>query len=160
MSTATDRPSSRTYFPADDRDDIAGLAQMLREMEHTGGNHQVAELRAPDGRVRTLPIEIFEVLEQVADALAQGSSVTVARNDTQMTTQGAADFLGVSRPTLVRYLEDGTIPFERRGRHRRVLLRDLVEFQEQFRVRRRVALRDVARAGQALGPDRDGATVG
>jgi excisionase family DNA binding protein len=159
MTTTTDRRSSRTYFPADDREDIAGLAQLLHEIEQAARDEHIAahraELRAPDGRVRAIPIEIFEVLEQVVDALAQGSGVTVARNDTQMTTQQAADFLGVSRPTLVKYLEDGSIPFEKRGRHRRVLLRDLVDFQEQFRVRRRSALRQAAREGQALARQRD-----
>jgi excisionase family DNA binding protein len=144
------RASSRTYFPGDDREDLVGLAQLLHEMDRDTLVGGTAELRAPDGRVRTIPNEVFEVLEQVADALASGSGVTVARNDTQMTTQQAADFLGVSRPTLVKYLEDGSISFERRGRHRRVLLRDLVSFQEHFRIRRRAALRAAAREGQAL----------
>ncbi|TDN46368.1 excisionase family DNA binding protein [Curtobacterium flaccumfaciens] len=162
MTTTTDRRSSRTYFPADDREDIAGLAQLIREIEQAARDEHtavhLAELRAPDGRVRAIPIEIFEVLEQVVDALAQGSGVTVARNDTQMTTQQAADFLGVSRPTLVKYLEDGSIAFEKRGRHRRVLLRDLVDFQEQFRVRRRAALRQSAREGQTLDRQRTDAS--
>lgn len=144
------RAASRTYFPGDDRDDLVGLAKLLHEIEREALAGGVAELRAPDGRVRTIPTEVFEVLEQVADALASGSGVTVARNDTQMTTQQAAEFLGVSRPTLVKYLEDGAISFERRGRHRRVLLRDLVSFQDHFRTRRRSALREAAREGQAL----------
>ncbi|ROP74359.1 helix-turn-helix domain-containing protein [Curtobacterium sp. PhB115] len=143
--------SSRTYFPGDDRNDLIGLAQLLHEIEREALAGRTAELRAPDGRVRAIPAEVFEVLEQVADALASGSGVTVARNDTQMTTQQAADFLGVSRPTLVKYLEDGSISFERRGRHRRVLLRDLVSFQEHFRIRRRAALRAAAREDQAMG---------
>lgn len=141
--------AARTYLPTDDtRDDLVDFARLLRDSfsaEHVG-----AALRAPDGTERPIPEEIFEVLEQVADALASGSGVTVAPNDMQMTTQQAADFLGVSRPTLVKYLEDGTIPFDKRGRHRRVLLRDVVAFQDAFRVRRRAALRDLARGSQGL----------
>ncbi|MES2170634.1 MAG: helix-turn-helix domain-containing protein [Actinomycetota bacterium] len=62
-----------------------------------------------------------------------------------LTTQEAADFLGVSRPTLVKLLESGAIAHEKRGRHRRVTLRDLVEYQQQFRVERRARLSDIAR---------------
>lgn len=141
--------AARTYFPTDDtRDDLVDFARLLRE---SSGQRRVgAALRAPDGSERSIPEDLFAVLEQVADALAAGSGVTVAPNDAQMTTQQAADFLGVSRPTLVKYLEDGTIPFEKRGRHRRVLLRDLVAFQDAFRVRRRSALRDLAGETQEL----------
>jgi excisionase family DNA binding protein len=142
--------AARTYLPTDEtRDDLVDFARQLRE---TFGvtQHGGAALRAPDGSLRPIPEEIFEVLEQVADALASGSGVTVAPNDMQMTTQQAADFLGVSRPTLIKYLEDGTIPFDKRGRHRRVLLRDVVAFQDEFRVSRRTALRDMARTSQSL----------
>lgn len=143
---------ARTYFPTDDtRDDIVDFARLLREMGFDSENHPAgAALRAPDGSERPIPNEIFEVLEQVADALANGSGVTVAPNDMQMTTQQAADFLGVSRPTLIKYLEDGTIPYEKRGRHRRVLLRDVVEFKDRFRVDRREALRELTRDTQTL----------
>lgn len=141
--------ASRTYLPTDDtRDDLVDFARELRES--FGVAHAGAALRAPDGTERPIPEEIFEVLEQVADALASGSGVTVAPNDMQMTTQQAADFLGVSRPTLIKYLEDGTIPYDKRGRHRRVLLRDVVQFQDEFRVSRKSALRALARNSQAL----------
>jgi excisionase family DNA binding protein len=143
--------AARTYLPADDeRDDLVAFAQLLRDLDPDGAAGRTAELHAPDGRVRRIPAELFEVLEQVADALAAGSGVTVAPNDMQMTTQQAADFLGVSRPTLIKYLEHGDIAHEKRGRHRRVLLRDVVEFQARFRVRRRAALRDIARETQSV----------
>ena len=52
----------------------------------------------------------------------------VAPYDTTLTTQDAADYLGVSRPTLVKLLEQGDIPFTRIGRHRRVTLSDLQHY--------------------------------
>jgi excisionase family DNA binding protein len=149
-TTSSRRADARTYVPGSDHDDLDGFARMLRDIESIGGLPPEAELRAPDGRVRRVPPEVFAALEQVVDALADGSAVTVARNDTQMTTQQAAEFLGVSRPTLVKYLDDGVIEHDRRGRHRRVLLRDLVSFQDRFRTERRAALRALAREGQAL----------
>ncbi|AZH82301.1 DNA-binding protein [Plantibacter sp. PA-3-X8] len=145
---ATSKP--RTYLPdGDTRADIVDFAKTLRAIESYLTTHaSQAALVAPDGSQRSIPDEIFRALEQVANALANGHGVTVAPYSTQMTTQEAADFLGVSRPTLVKLLEQGEIAHEKRGRHRRVMLRDVVEFQEQARSERRDALTDLARAGQ------------
>jgi excisionase family DNA binding protein len=141
---------AKTYLPdTDTRDDIVDFAKTLREIEaHLAANNSKAALVAPNGDQRLIPDEIFRALEQVANALANGNGVTVAPNGMLLTTQEAADFLGVSRPTLVKLLEAGAIAHEKRGRHRRVTLRDLVEYQQRFRVERRAKLADVAREGQ------------
>jgi excisionase family DNA binding protein len=48
-----------------------------------------------------------------------------------VTTQEAADFLGVSRPTMVRILDLGEVPFERPNSHRRIRFADLVKFKTE-----------------------------
>jgi excisionase family DNA binding protein len=63
----------------------------------------------------------------------------------------AADFLGISRPTLVKLLEGGAIPFETVGRHRRVTLDDVLAYQESERARRRTVLAQAARNNQDSG---------
>lgn len=70
-----------------------------------------------------------------------------------LTTQEAADFLSISRPTLVKKLEDGAIPFERTtgGKHRRVRLVDLLQYRDGQRTERRKALRELAAEAQAAG---------
>ena len=80
-----------------------------------------ARLVGADGEHVVIPESMFPVLRQVAEALAQGMGVTVAPLNAMLTTQEAADFLGISRPTLVRVLERGEIPFQKPGRHRYVL---------------------------------------
>lgn len=74
----------------------------------------------------------------------------VAPHNTVLTTQvddpgGRADLLGISRPTLVRLLEDHEIPFRRQGRHRRVALADLIEYQQRIRSLRREMLEEMRR---------------
>lgn len=60
---------------------------------------------------------MYDVLRQVAEALSSGMGITVARMNARLTTQEAADFLGISRPTLDRMLERGLRLLPRRSRH-------------------------------------------
>lgn len=144
-----------TYLPNDEasREDIVDFARTIRQIEEyllrTSGEH--AQLVGPDGSSRAIPTQVFRALEQVANALANGKGVTVAPYSTLMTTQEAADFLGVSRPTLVKLLDTGEMEFEKRGRHRKVTLRALVDYQSRSRQERRSALIEATQAGQELG---------
>jgi excisionase family DNA binding protein len=97
-------------------------------------------LTLSDGTKVALPEPLRTVLQDAAAAIADGRAVSVSRLDTVLTTQRAADLLGVTRPTLVRMLEAGEIPFTKPGRHRRVQLQDLVDFQTRQREIRRAAL--------------------
>lgn len=84
-----------------------------------------------DGRRVELPDELFDVLKSVTTALANGMAITVAPQHTVLTTSEAAHLLGVSRPTVVRMLESGEIPYEQPGKHRRVRLADVLAHQER-----------------------------
>lgn len=111
-----------------------------------------AKLVGPDGSEVVLPSEVHQVLLEVAEALSQGLAVTVAPHQQLLTTQAAAEFLGISRPTLVRLLESDEIPFTKpSGRHRRVRLADLVEYQHRLQQERREGLQQMAREGQLAG---------
>lgn len=108
-----------------------------------------AHLVSADGRHVDLPDALFDVLREAVDAMARGKAVTIVPRDTVMTTQAAADYLGISRPTLVKLLEQGLIPFSQPNRHRRVLLSDLLAYQQRARDRRRDLLEAMTREGSA-----------
>ncbi|MFF3259139.1 helix-turn-helix domain-containing protein [Streptomyces sp. NPDC002932] len=127
-STAEDR----TLLP----EHRAEIAELCAFLDRTPQAVEPALLRGPDGSTKTLPPEVYEALMVVVRALSEGKAVTVAPVNTTLTTQEAADLLGVSRPTFVKILDEGEVPYSRPGRHRRVLLADVLQYKERRRTRR------------------------
>jgi excisionase family DNA binding protein len=151
MSAALHDPAAVTYIASDaDSADVIDLVTVLQR-RGTRVAAQRPALVSPDGRRLPLPEPIYDALLHIADALAHGQGVTVAPHDALLTTQEAADLLGVSRPTLVRLLEDGEIPHTMRGRHRRVALADVVAYQQRRHVDRKEALARMVRDAEGAG---------
>lgn len=135
----------RTLLPPDDP------AELLRLARDLAGLEQPARVRlvGPEGEEIRIPAELYDVLRDVVEALSQGLAISIAPLNTMLTTQEAADLLNISRPTLVRLLTDGEIPYMMRGRHRRVLLRDLLDHQERTRRERRDVLDQTVAEGES-----------
>jgi excisionase family DNA binding protein len=114
-----------TVHPPSDPDDAAVLRALAAELARDDSRG----LTAPGDR--PLPGALREVLALAAAALAEGRPVTLACHEPTLSTQEAADLLGISRPTLVRLLDAGVIPYDRPGRHRRVQLADLLAHQQR-----------------------------
>lgn len=87
-----------------------------------------------------LPRSVHQALTKVVAALHAGKAVTIAPQTMKLTTQQAADLLGVSRPTVVRLITDGALPAERIGNRHRLLLDDVLSYREQRRSRQYEAL--------------------
>lgn len=141
----------RTYVPDEQTD--AQIVDFVRALKNAGGSPPEVRpaLVSADGTRHEIPEALFDVLTQVADAMDAGMGVTVAPMNALLTTQEAANFLGISRPTLVRTLERGEVPMEKPGRHRFVRLADLVEYQERQRNQTRDALEEMVRDAEEAG---------
>lgn len=140
-SAASSRvPDEETFLAdADQRAEIIDFVRALQDRQRKVAAFEPG-LVGPDGEKIPLPEPLYRALVQAAEALAQGFGVTVAPQHMKLSTYQAAEFLGISRPTLIRLLESDEIPFERSsdrpGAHRRVRLSDLLAYQARRQHRR------------------------
>ncbi|KAA8890589.1 helix-turn-helix domain-containing protein [Nocardia colli] len=91
-----------------------------------------------------LPQEVHQALTQVVAAMLAGKAVTVAPRSMTLTSQQAADLLGVSRPTVKRLIDKGDLAAERIGTRHRLLLDDVLTYRENRRQRQYDALASTA----------------
>ncbi|MCF8612143.1 helix-turn-helix domain-containing protein [Gordonia sp. HY285] len=139
MSAAAAPRRKGTFFPPTDATNLDALMDLSKFLDH---HDEPAALLGPDGEQIPLPLEVYSTLTQIVEAMRTHRAVVVAPVDQKLSTQEAADYLGISRPTLIKLLESGKIPHEtvEGSRHRRVELGDLLDYRSQRTVNRRKAL--------------------
>jgi excisionase family DNA binding protein len=97
-----------------------------------------------------LPTSALRLLVDILAELAGGNAVKVVPVHAELTTQEAAGLLNVSRPHLVKLLEDGALPFHRTGKHRRIKFSDLMQYKETCDRASEDAMAELARQAQDL----------
>jgi excisionase family DNA binding protein len=84
-----------------------------------------------------LPESVKPLLKQIFAEMAKGNEVAVLAKDAEMTTQEAADYLKVSRAYLVKVIDRGDLPSRLVGSHRRVKVKDLLQYEQSLNERKR-----------------------
>ena len=128
----------KTPAPDPEAPPLKELKRLLHQAESArakrGGSHRVE-----------LPDHAYRFLVGIVQDLYEGKLVSPTPVTQALTTQKAANLLGVSRQFLVRLLDDGKIRSHKVGTHRRIYLKDLLAFREERDLRRHEAIRRIAR---------------
>lgn len=118
--------------------DAAKISRLVAQLDSIG--EATPRLVGPDGYEVDLPVELYSILRSVAVELKAGNGVAVIPVSAVMTTAQAAEMLNVSRPHVVKLIDNGDITHHMSGTHRRVRIPDLLAYMDKRDKDRNAAL--------------------
>ena len=151
MSVTSDFPEIVT--PTED--DARLAHESSRRLAHLLGKRRAdfrLRIQADDESEEAIaiPASALRLLTEILAEMAKGNAVTLIPVHAELTTQQAADILNVSRPYLIRLIEEGKIPFRKVGTHRRVRFQDLMEYKRNTDQDRLKVLEELSAQAQKL----------
>lgn len=130
---------------------LEGLLEGIISRHADSGFSRKARLVGPDEQVIELPDSVFNLLRQVVYYLSEGKAISLIPVNKELTTQEAADILNVSRPFLIKILDQGDLRFRYVGSHRRIRVDDLIDYQNRRDSNRRQALDEMIKISEEAG---------
>jgi len=122
------------------------VSQKIKSSRKIGVRIKIQET----GEFITIPKKALTLLSAIIRNMAEGKTISIVPSNSEISTQQAADMLNVSRPHLVKLLETQKIPFKKVGSHRRVLLKDIMNYEEQLAKQRESQLDFLSNQAQDL----------
>jgi excisionase family DNA binding protein len=148
MTTSTPQLPDNLLRSTPAEDDA--MKALRRQIDDIFREHGTARLVGADGEMMEIPASAFHALKLIVEGMARGQTMTLVPHGQELTTQEAADLLHVSRPHLVKLLDEGTIPHYKVGTHRRVRIEDVLEHRELRAGNRREKLDELTRLSEQL----------
>jgi excisionase family DNA binding protein len=133
-----------TTAPEDEeREMYTRLAAMLAR--------EPVEMVGADGERLALSPRTQQLVRNIVESLAADRVIFVSAMKKDLTTQQAADLLNVSRPYLIKLLEEGAIPYSKVGTHRRVQYGDLMAYAGTWKAEQKRLLRELTQINEEMG---------
>ncbi len=98
-----------------------------------------------------LPPQALKLIGQLLGLMSEGRAFTLIPTNQELSTVEAAHFLNVSRPFVIKEIEEGRLPYRKVGTHRRVMFEDLRAYALAMRARQASALERMAENAAELG---------
>lgn len=125
--------------------------QLLSRYAH---EKRLLTLRVTDADQDT-PIELppgaVALLMDILEAMAAGRGVTLLPESAELTTVQAAEMLNVSRPYLIKLLDNNAIPHRKVGKHRRIRIEDVMSYKTAIDRDREAVLDQLVEEAQRQG---------
>jgi excisionase family DNA binding protein len=126
-----------------------GSWQRLSRYRGRVGSLSIRVVDADQDQPLELPAGAVALLMDILEAMAAGRGVSIIPENAELTTVQAAAILNVSRPYLIKLLAEGAIPYRKVGKHRRILMEDVMTYKNRIDQEREAVLDQLAADAQA-----------
>ena len=114
-------------------------------------NTKLNSKKIPNVSFKELPDSVLLMVKEILAQVALGNAVSLSAMPRELTTQQAATVLGVSRPFVIKLLEQGELAYRKVGSHRRIAFEEVLAYQERSKVNRFASLDALIADAQELG---------
>ena len=116
----------------DQRKALESYDALASSLDQLRSDYPEIEIEETEEKIR-IPISALKLLARILKEISQGNPISIVPIATEITTQAAAEFLGCSRPHVVKLLEDVKIPYNKVGKHRRIKYEDLAAYKKEMK---------------------------
>src|ERR1700722_9698368 len=128
--------ADRIDLSDNDAELLAQASRLMSEALDRPQAHRIAlveqQADGSDSARLEVPPATLRLLSQILALMARQQTFVLYPESSELTTKQAAELLGVSRPFLIGILESGAIPYRKVGRHRRVLMKDVLAYKKNM----------------------------
>ena len=138
-------------IPSQEEAALAKLcSQELAGVLASKGDEQCFSFKDDSGQTHdiTLPRSALNLFVEVLTQLGGGNIAQITPVHAELTAQRAADMLNMSRSTLIKLLDEGVIPFARKGNRRKVAYIDVMKYKETLLNKRLASLEELTALDQ------------
>ena len=135
---------------AEQRAALESYDALAASLEQLRSENPEIEIEETEERIR-IPKSALKLLARILKEISLGNPISIVPIATELTTQSAAEYLGCSRPHIVKLLEDGEIPFTKVGRHRRIKYEDVAIYKKNMKLRQRAKIQELMELDEESG---------
>ena len=128
----------------------ASYSSLISALEQVKSELAEIEIEETAEKIK-VPRRALALLGNILKAMSEGKPISIVPVATEVTTQSAAEILGCSRPHLVKLLEEGKIPYTMVGKHRRLMIEDVLKYKQQMKAEQKQHLIGIMNADEEAG---------
>jgi excisionase family DNA binding protein len=135
---------------AEQRAALESYDALAASLEQLRSDNPEIEIEETEEKIR-IPKSALKLLARILKEISLGNPISIVPIATELTTQAAAEFIGCSRPHIVKLLEEGKIPFTKVGKHRRIKYEDVALYKKKMKLKQRAKIQKLMELDEESG---------